>query len=67
MMRGKKILLSAVLFSTVVLLSGCETAAGATKGIACGIGSTAEGAVKDGCSFFGAMMKLDNWIQENLW
>ncbi|MFH0762346.1 MAG: hypothetical protein V1925_00450 [Candidatus Omnitrophota bacterium] len=56
-----------VLLIGAVLISGCETAAGAAKGIA----YTAEGAGKDTVNIVGGtggvLMKLDNWMRENLW
>lgn len=63
MLRNKKAVLFAVLFLCSIFISGCETAAGAAKGIA----YTAEGAGKDTVGLCGAIMKLDNWIRENLW
>ncbi|MDI6605936.1 MAG: hypothetical protein QME65_02180 [Candidatus Omnitrophota bacterium] len=67
MTTNKKEVLFTALFLFAIFITGCETAAGATKGIACGIGSTAEGAVKDTTSLCGAIMNLDNWIRKNLW
>lgn len=51
----------------IILLSGCNTAGGATKGVACGIKSTAEGVGKDSAGLFNMLMSMDNWIKKNLW
>ena len=52
-----------VLFLVIGLVSGCETTAGAAKGVAC----TVEGAGKDTVGLWGAIMQADSWIRENLW
>jgi len=62
----KKFIALALLLS-LTLLAGCETAAGAGKGLACGVGSTAEGVGKDSYNFFGSIMAADQWIRKNLW
>lgn len=62
----------------VILINGCETAAGAAKGVAgsvaSGIGSTAEGignvgkgVGKDSYNFWKFILATDKWIKENLW
>lgn len=52
-----------VVIISVFSLTGCQTAKGATTGI----GLTAEGAVQDTASLWGALMSLDKWIQKNVW
>ncbi len=56
-----------ILLGAFLLLSGCETAAGVTKGLAGGIHSTAEGVGKDSWNLFQAMKAADNWMRKNLW
>lgn len=67
MTRGKKALLLVFLLSAGILLGGCNTVAGTAEGVAKGVASTAEGVGKDTVGLYGAIMKLDSWIRENLW
>jgi predicted small secreted protein len=57
----------AVVWIGALLLSGCETAAGAGKGLAYGVYASGEGAVHDTENTYNLMMNVDEWIQENLW
>lgn len=62
MLRKVCFLFCAVSFCAVLLL-GCET----TKGVAVGIGATAQGAAKDTVSLWQTLVKCDNWLREKLW
>jgi predicted small secreted protein len=57
----------AVLFAVVVaaglLAAGCET----VKGFASGVGSTLEGAGKDGYNLWNFIKHADAWVDKNLW
>ncbi len=63
--RGALIIIAAGM--GVSLLSGCETAAGAGKGLAYGVYASGEGAVHDTQNTYGFIKHVDEWIQENLW
>lgn len=60
-----KNILAAVLILVIAVfsLTGCQTAKGATTGMAL----TAEGAVQDTASLWGALMSLDQWMRKNMW
>jgi hypothetical protein len=58
-----RLLLAAVLLSGAVLMAGCSTA----KGVAVGVGSTAEGIAEDAQNFWQGAVKLDDWMKKNLW
>jgi len=58
----------------ILLLSGCETAKGFSKGMAKGmtgiagaVGDTAEGVAKDTYTAYNFISAIDDWIKENLW
>ena len=55
----------------ILLLSGCETAKGFSKGVGSGVTSTvaytAEGAAKDTHTAYNLITAIDDWIKENLW
>lgn len=63
MINKKAICLAIYLFIAAISLGGCETA----KGVALGIGTTADGVAKDVCSTAGFFQGLDSWIRKNLW
>jgi predicted small secreted protein len=52
-----------ILFLSVVILSGCNTA----KGTAAGIGSIGEGIGKDAQGLGAGIMGLDAWMKKNMW
>jgi len=52
-----------VLFVSVVMLSGCNTA----KGVGDGVGCTAKGVTKDAQATKSGIMALDAWIKKNAW
>lgn len=52
-----------ILFLSAILIAGCET----SKGVAIGIGATAQGLVKDTKNFWHTASKTDDWIRKNLW
>jgi predicted small secreted protein len=52
-----------VLFLSLTLAAGCETA----KGFTTGVSSTAEGAAKDAASIWQGILQIDTWIRQNLW
>ncbi len=52
----KKCILIFILFSLVIVISGCETVKGAAKG-------AAEGFQKD----WESAKKVDDWMRKNLW
>lgn len=58
----------------LILTAGCETSKGVAKGMGYtmqGLGSTmaytAKGATKDTKNLWHTILKLDNWMKENLW
>ena len=59
----KKVLLVLVLCVFALGLAGCQTAKGSTTGIAL----TAQGAAQDSGSLWGALVKLNKWIEKNTW
>ncbi|MGA2775179.1 MAG: hypothetical protein ABSE81_03865 [Candidatus Omnitrophota bacterium] len=52
-----------ILFLSVVILSGCNTAKGAAEGIGC----TAKGVAKDAQGLGAGIMGLDAWMKKNMW
>jgi len=74
MTKKKNTFLLWVLFSSFILLAGCETAKGAAYGVGAtaqgvgeGIGATAEGVAKDTTNLWQAMLRADEWMRKNLW
>lgn len=74
MRMDKKGIVFVFLFLGVILIAGCETTKGATKGVAgtvgaltVGLADTASGAAKDSVSLWQGILKLDEWIKKNLW
>jgi len=65
--KMKSALLVAFFCFSIILINGCETTVGAAKGVACGVGSTAEGVGKDTCNLFKFIQTVDNWMRKNLW
>lgn len=59
-LKARVTLAAIFLLVNIVLISGCETTGGMVKG-------TTEGASKDIQGLGAAIVKLDNWIKENLW
>lgn len=53
---NSKVILSAALMVTVLLVSGCET----TKGLARGIS-------QDSQDLWNFLKQADDWVKENLW
>lgn len=62
----------------LLLISGCETAKGFSKGVTTGVAGvgngvistvayTGEGAAKDSYAAYNLIGALDNWIKDNLW
>lgn len=64
-MKRRYVLL--VLLAAIIYLSGCQTAAGTAKGLACGVENTAEGIGKDVYATGGFLESVDSWIKKNLW
>ncbi len=62
-MYNQKLIVFSFLSAVVILLSGCET----TKGLATGIGYTAEGVVKDTKGACHGIGKADEWVKKNMW
>ncbi len=56
-----------ILLVFVILAAGCETAKGAGKGIAYGVGAAAKGVAKDSHDFWNFIQSTDSWIKNNLW
>ena len=52
-----------ILFVSVIMLSGCNTAKGAAEGVGC----TANGVAKDDQATGAGIMALDAWIKKNAW
>lgn len=52
-----------ILFVSVIILSGCNTA----KGVGEGVGCTADGVSKDAQATGAGIMALDAWIKKNAW
>jgi len=59
----KKVSLVLVLCVFALGLAGCQTAKGATTGVAL----TVQGAAQDTGSLWGALVKLNKWIEKNTW
>lgn len=59
----KNVLVSCILFSSVLLSSGCQTAKGVTTGLA----TTTEGVVQDTTNTAGFLAGTDAWVKKNLW
>lgn len=59
--------LAGIVLMSCIFLGGCETACGLGKGIASGVGSTAQGVGKDSHNFCEAIGKADQWVKDNLW
>lgn len=59
--------LAGIILIFCIFFGGCETICGLGKGIACGVGSAAQGAGKDGHNFCEAVGKADQWVKDNLW
>lgn len=59
----KKALLILVLCVFALGLTGCQSAKGASTGVAL----AAQGAAEDTGGLWGALKKLDQWIQKNIW
>ncbi|MEK6727864.1 MAG: hypothetical protein AABY28_04240 [Candidatus Omnitrophota bacterium] len=55
--------LAAILFVGAIFLAGCNT----LKGVATGVGATAEGAAEDVKGAYNGIKKADDWIRKNLW
>ena len=66
-MERKRWFLLAAGCMLILLSSGCETTAGAGKGLAYGIYATGEGAVHDTQNTYSFIKYADQWLQENLW
>lgn len=49
-----------IAFICAVLFSGCETAKGFGAGVACGVGSTAQGVGKDSFNLWQGILKADD-------
>ncbi len=62
-MQKHKLILFSFLFLMLGLAAGCET----TKGVATGIGYTAEGVVKDTKGTWNGLQKADQWVKKNMW
>lgn len=54
-------------FFLVIFVSGCQTAVGATKGVAYGVAGAAQGACEDTKNAYNFIMSVDDWIRTNLW
>ena len=52
-----------ILFVSMIMLSGCNTAKGAAEGVGC----TATGVAKDAQATGAGIMSLDAWIKKNAW
>ena len=63
----KKGLAVLILCVFAFMLAGCQTAKGFTTGAATTIKGTAEGAASDTVGLWGALMKFDQWIRDNMW
>ena len=66
-MNEKKLLVFTGLLSCIILICGCETAAGTAKGVACGVGSTAESVAKDTKNTYNFILAIDEWFKRNYW
>ena len=66
-MRSNSIFSFLMIFGIIILVSGCETAKGLTKGVAYTIADTGRGVAKDSCNFWQGIIKAEEWIKENLW
>ena len=56
-----------VLLLVIFILCGCATAKGLGEGLGSTISKTSQGVVEDSKNFWQALLKIDNWIKENLW
>jgi hypothetical protein len=59
---ARRIVLWALLLS-LCLAAGCQTSAGFANGVA----SATEGMTKDAAGIWQGILRIDNWIKENLW
>ncbi|MBI4981641.1 MAG: hypothetical protein HZC15_00605 [Candidatus Omnitrophica bacterium] len=67
-MKKTKFIFAAVIFCiSAIGLIGCNTIEKSTDGLACGVRLTGQGIAQDSKGLFGALVKADNWIKENLW
>ncbi|MBU1726305.1 MAG: hypothetical protein KJ880_01570 [Candidatus Omnitrophica bacterium] len=62
-MRRGMLLALVFVFAGAVLFSGCET----SKGVAIGVGATAQGVVKDSKTTWDGIKQADAWVKKNLW
>ena len=60
-----------IMLGMLLIAAGCETTCRSVQGVATGVATTVEGAavgashdVKNSANF---LMRVDNWIKENLW
>ena len=66
-MDKRKLIKFFVLLLVIFILCGCAT----VKGLGEGIGKTSQGLIQgisqDSKNFWQALLKVDNWMRENLW
>jgi predicted small secreted protein len=66
-MLKARLLLAAVLVWASVLITGCNTASGFATGVAATTAGATAGAAEDVKGFWDGLVKVDDWIRNNLW